>query len=100
MDALLIARWIFSKGHQRQRDIVSELVLQGLEYLAQELRYENRRDQGAEIDVPLLRWGCTHLALSMAKCGLNEDPTITYWVESAENDPLPEVRNTKHPEDI
>ena len=100
VDALLIARWIFSKGHQKQRDIVSELVLQGLWYLAQELRYENRSDQDAEIDVPLLRWGCTHLALSMARCGLNENPTIAHWVESAENDPLPEVRNAKNSEDI
>ena len=100
IDALRIARWIFSKGHREQRDVIAELVLQGLGYLAQELRYENRSDQDAEIDVPLLRWGCTHLALSMARCGLNENPTIAHWVESAENDPLPEVRNAKNSEDI
>ena len=98
--ALQIAKWIFSEGDQEQRGIITELVLYGLGYLAQELCYDNERNRDTEIDIPLLRWGCTHLALSMARCGFNKDPAIIGWVENAEDDPLPEVRNVRSFENL
>ena len=92
--ALQIAKWVFSDGEPEHRDAIGELASQGLGYLAQELRYDGSHDPD---DVPLLRWGCTHLALAMAQNGFNADPAVASWVESAENDPLPEVRYAKRP---
>ena len=93
--ALQIAKWVFSDGGSEHRNAIGELASQGLGYLAQELRYDRSHDP--DVDVPLLRWGCTHLALAMAQNGFNADPAVTKWVESAKNDPLPEVRYAKGP---
>lgn len=91
--ALQIARWIFMDGNPEQRDAIGRLASQGLGYLAQELRYDKSRDP--DIDVPLLRWGCTHLALAMAAQGFDTDAAVARWVENAETDPLPEIRHAK-----
>ena len=69
---------------------MSEYVLQGLAYLAEELRYEREHDD--DNDVPLLRWRCTQLASSMSKAGLRDHPVVAQWLEIATSDPLPEVR--------
>ena len=88
--ALQTAKWVFSEGTQEQRETICHLGLQGLNYLVEELRYDREHDQ--DVDVPLLRWGCAHLALAMAECGLGDDPAVIRWSENIENDPLPEVR--------
>ena len=93
--ALQIAKWVFLDGSSEHRNAIGELASQGLGYLAQELRYDRSHDP--DFDVPLLRWGCTHLALAMAQNGFNADPAVAKWVESARNDPLPEVRHAKGP---
>ena len=93
--ALQIAKWVFLEGGPEHRDAIGALVSQGLGYLAQELRYDGRHD--LDEDIPLLRWGCTHLALAMAQNDFNADPAVASWVESAGNDPLPEVRYAKRP---
>ena len=92
--ALAFARWIFSKGSQEQTNVLSDLVLQGLGYLIAELKYEKSHE--LDIDVPLLRWRCSHLAFAMAERGFGSDPTIISWMESTKDDPLPEVRYAKH----
>ena len=95
--ALLVANWVFKKYDLEQRNAMGELVSQGLHYLAQELRYDGIHDSLEEADVPVLRWGCTQLALTMSERGFDDDPAIAKWVESAKKDPLPEVRHAKHP---
>ena len=94
-EALRIAKWVFSDGSSEHRNAIGELASQGLGYLAQELRYDRSHDP--DFDVPLLRWGCTHLALAMAQNGFNVDPAVAKWIESAKSDPLPEVRHAKGP---
>ena len=93
--ALGIAKWIFTDGDPGQRDAIGKLASQGLGYLAQELRYDRSHDP--DIDVPLLRWGCVHLALAMDAQGFDTDAAVARWVENAETDPLPEVRHAKRP---
>ena len=89
--ALQVAKLVFEEGNQAQKDVICELVLQGLGYLVEELRYD--RMHGQDEDVPFLRWNCFRLARAMAECGFRDDPTIVRWLESAESDPLPEVRH-------
>ena len=95
--ALQVANWVFKNCSLEQRNEIGELVSQGLHNLAQELRYDGKRDPQADADVPVLRWGCTQLALTMSDRGFDDDPAIVKWVESAMKDPLPEVRHANHP---
>ena len=88
--ALDIAKWVFDEGNDAQKEVIRDLALQGLGYLVEELRYDREHD--LDIDVPLLRWHCTHLALAMAEYGLGDNPAVARWSENIENDPLPEVR--------
>ena len=92
--ALALAKWIFSKGSRDQVNVLGDLVLQGLGYLIAELKYEKSHE--LDIDVPLLRWRCSHLAFAMAERGFGSNSTIISWMESAKHDPLPEVRYAKH----
>ena len=91
--ALEIAKWVFDEGNDAQKETIRDLALQGLGYLVEELRYDREHDLDA--DVPFLRWACAHLALAMAECGLGDDPAVTRWLETAKEDPLPEVRYAK-----
>ena len=50
--ALQIAKLVFEKGNQAQKDVICELVLQGLGYLVEELRYDMSPDE--DDDVPFL----------------------------------------------
>ncbi len=92
--ALEVAKWVFDEGNDAQKEAIRDLALQGLGYLVEELRYDREHDQDA--DIPFLRWRCAHLALAMAECGLGDDPAVTRWLESAKEDPLPEVRYAKN----
>ena len=94
--ALQTAKWIVDEGSQPQRDAVCQLVLQGLGYLFEELKYERNHEQ-EDTTVPLLRWRSVQLALSMAKCGFEKAPAVVCWLKIVEKDPLPEVRNAKGP---
>ena len=88
--ALQVAKLVFDEGTEENREAMSEYVLQGLVYLAEELRYGREHDDAT--DVPLLRWRCTQLAWSMSKAGLTDHPAVAHWLEIATSDPLPEVR--------
>ena len=88
--ALQLAKLVFDEGTEENREAMSEYVLQGLVYLAEELRYGREHDDAT--DVPLLRWRCTQLAWSMSKAGLTDHPAVAHWLEIATSDPLPEVR--------
>lgn len=89
--ALATARWIFDDGDQIVKEAILQLVLQGLSYLAEELRY-NRKHEDPE-EIPFLRLLCAELAVAMAKDGQAEQPEISCWLSMAREDPLPEVRN-------
>ena len=95
--ALQTAKWIFAEGNKDHRKIIGQLAVQGLRYLLNELRYDREHQQDEDFDVPLLRWGCTHLAMAMAEHGFGDDPTVARWLENAKEDPLPEVRHAQHP---
>ncbi len=92
--ALQAAKWVFQKGSHEQKESIGELTSQGLGFLLQELDYNQNPDP--DFDVPLLRWGCTHLAVAMSESGFDQYQNIKSWVKSAGSDPLPEVRNAHH----
>ena len=90
IQALSIARWVYMEGSSEYRDAIASLAAQGLGYLEEKLRYDVENEE--DFDVPLLRWGCTQLAIAMAEHGYDSEPAVVRWIESARNDPLPEVR--------
>ena len=95
--ALQVARWIFSSGSAKQGDAIAQSTLHGLRYLIEELDYNRDHDEKDEVDIPLLRWGCAHLALAMSASVYETDPTVKRWAEVAMKDPLPEVRHAERP---
>ena len=95
--ALDVAKWVFEKGSDSQKEIIRPLALQGLGYLFEELRYDREQEQDKNIDLPLLRWRSARLAQSMATIGLEHDPAVACWLKLIEEDPLPEVRHVKDP---
>ena len=90
LSALEFAKWIFRKGKPEHKNLIQDYVVEGLEYLSKELRYDHRFDD--ELDVPLLRWLCTTLAVTMFEGGLENNTTILHWLKIANNDPFPKVR--------
>ena len=90
--ALQVATWIFKEGQESQKDSIRQLAEGGLNYLAQELRYDRSQENPEEI--PRKRLYCAELAAAMARDGLNESAAVTRWMEIAKEDPLPEVRST------
>lgn len=94
--SLQIAKWVFDEGNYAQREAVRDLALQGLAYLAEELRYD-RDDHDPDDDVPLLRWRSARLAVAMAGRGFQDAPAVARWLKITESDPLPEVRYANRP---
>ena len=95
--ALQIAKWVFDQGSDVQKAAIRDLVLQGLGYLVEELRYDSELDRDDNIDVPLLRWRSAQLASSMANDGFEDTPAVSRWLEIVKDDPLPEVRYANRP---
>ena len=95
--ALQVAKWVFDEGSSTQKETIRNLALQGLGYLAEELRYDREHDQDNNIDVPLLRWRSAQLARSMEAQGLGDVPSVARLLKIIEEDPLPEVRFVKSP---
>ncbi len=75
---------------------MKDLLLQGLGYLAEQLRYDKERDQEDD-EMPFLRWRSVQLALSMAKGDAKDAPAVARWLQIIEQDPLPEVRYMTSP---
>ena len=63
--ALHVAKLVFDEGSDDLRNIILKSTLEGLNYLAEELRYDGEHDE----DVPTLRWRCAQLASSMSQTG-------------------------------
>ena len=89
-EALLVAKQVFDEGNGKIQDIILDFTLEGLDYLAEELRYDGEHGDN---DVPNLRWRCAQLASSMSQAGFSCRPAVTRWLQIASTDPFPEVRN-------
>ena len=99
-EALAVAKWVFDYGSDAHRESIAEFALYGLNYLAEELRYDSAHDQDSDIDidtVPKLRWHCAQLISLMEKHGYQDDPAVERWLKIIEDDPLPEVRYARSP---
>ncbi len=92
-EALYAAKWIFERGIDHQKDIIRELVCQGLGYLAEELRYDREVAAEGGLDIPLVRWRCIQVAKVLAHGGWDGEPAVRRWLEIGRDDPLPEVRH-------
>lgn len=92
IQSLLIAISIFKSNNDNAKKIISELVLEGLEYLILEQNYETVKD-GIE-DTPIIRLNCFKLAYQMSLIGYQNEPLIQKWIIQGKSDPLPEVRNS------
>ncbi|MCY4354642.1 MAG: SIR2 family protein [Truepera sp.] len=95
-EALVVAKRVFDCSDSH-REPIAELTLQGLGYLAEELRYDRAHDQDSIDAVPRLRWRCAQLVSSMEKHGYKNHPVVVDWLKIVKDDPLPEVRNTRSP---
>lgn len=94
IQALNIARWAYKEGSSEYRSAIGSLAVQGLDYLEEELRYNVSNEEDS--NVPLLRSKSVQLAIAMAEYGFDSKPAVARWIESAKDDPLPEVRYAKN----
>ena len=95
--ALQLAKWAYDEGTPAHREAMSDLVLQGLSYLAEELKYEHEGHQQEDSELPLLRLLCAQLVHSIAQSDFRDEPVVALWLELAQGDPLPEVRYAVEP---
>ena len=89
--ALEVAAWLFAEGKQRLWELLTEPTLDGLNYLASELSYD--QEPGDE-ETYILRLRCAKLASSISKAGWSDKPAVKNWLEIAANDPFPEIRQS------
>ena len=92
-EALHAAKRVFEDGSEEDRDAIRDLVLSGLGYLGEELRYDREDLLDERLDVPLARWRSTQVARAMARQGLGGHPVVKRWLHVGMDDPLPEVRH-------
>ena len=90
-DALWCAIALFEARTPWVGETTVRLVLQGLTYLAEELRYD--RDVHDVELIPTLRFLCVRLAGTLSQNDFEEVTAIDRWLEIAKDDPFPEVRN-------
>ena len=91
-NALQLAIWVFTEGTPAHQDAIGALAVNGLTYLAEELRYDRERDPAEDDDLPFLRLSCVQLAQSMAHSNFAHAPAVANWLSLGKDDPLPEVR--------
>ena len=91
-EALSVAQWIFEEGRIEHRDTVRDLVVTGMGYLLEELRYDREVSEFA-LEIPLTRWRCIRVARAIAAEDSETPEVVRRWLEIGRNDPLPEVRH-------
>ena len=91
-EALYAAKWILEQGDDHHKDLVQDLVAEGLGYLSEELRYDREDVLVVGLDVPLVRWRCIEVARVLAKERRDVNPAVRRWLKIGRDDPLPEVR--------
>ncbi len=92
-EALSVAQWIFEKGRTEHRDVIRDLVLAGMRFLLEELRYDRQAADATALDIPLTRWGCIRVARAIAAEDSDMPEVVRQWLELGRGDPLPEVRH-------
>ena len=92
-EALGIAQWIFEEGRADHREIIRDLVLSGMGYLLEELRYDRETATANMLDIPLARWRCIQVARAIAAEQSETPEVVRRWLELGRDDPLPEVRH-------
>ena len=92
-EALSVAQWIFEKGRTGHRDVIRDLVLAGMRFLLEELRYDRQAADATALDIPLTRWGCIRVARAIAAEDSDMPEVVRQWLELGRGDPLPEVRH-------
>lgn len=92
-EALGIAQWIFEEGRADHREMIRDLVLSGMGYLLEELRYDRETATENMLDIPLARWRCIQVARAIAAEQSEPPEVVRRWLELGRDDPLPEVRH-------
>jgi tetratricopeptide (TPR) repeat protein len=92
--ALEVANYIYKQGNKHYIALIEENCIYGLGKMSSELAYDSSQTGGFHTVKPLLRSRCARLAASIAVTGKNSFE-LSRWATIVENDPLPEVRNTK-----
>jgi hypothetical protein len=93
--ALDLSRWILRDGPKEYHTLLIETCKHGLKCLLEEASYSRVSGVEAEdLNVPLLRQRCIRLAVALANNGHGGDPAVKGWIAVAQEDPLPEVRNS------
>ena len=91
--ALDVAKWVFEQGRTDHRDVIRDLVVAGMGYLLEQLRYDRETADANGLDVPLTRWRCIRVARAIAAERSDTPDVVRRWLELGKDDPLPEVRH-------
>ncbi len=91
--ALDVAKWIFEQGRTDHRDVIRDLVVTGMGYLLEQLRYDRETAGTDGLDIPLTRWRCVRVARAIAAERSDAPDIVRRWLELGKGDPLPEVRH-------
>lgn len=91
--ALDVAKWVFEQGRTGHRDAIRDLVVTGLGYLLEQLRYDRETADANGLDIPLTRWRCIQVARAIAVEQSETPEVVRRWLELGRDDPLPEVRH-------
>ena len=91
--ALDVAKWVFEQGRTDHRDVIRGLVVAGMGYLLEQLRYDRETAEANDLDVPLMRWRCIRVARAIAAERSDTPDVVRRWLELGKDDPLPEVRH-------
>nr|WP_320050343.1 SIR2 family protein [uncultured Desulfuromonas sp.] len=92
--ALSFCSQLFEKWPTVAIRTLSERLKYGLSCLFETCRYQKDiiSNSSERLDIPLMRYLCVKLSLSMEKAGCSHS-SIAKWIEAAPDDPLVEVRN-------
>ncbi len=98
---LSLALWCLTQIVTSKKELLPkpwiDLTMKGLEFLREETRYKDLAGDAPTViaveDFPEIRKRCTALAVALAKKGFKE-ATVNSWIDDAQNDRLPEVRET------
>ena len=88
-----LAQWLLKEGKEDYHSLIVAESEHGLGCLLEEASYQRTCNEAEELNVPLLRRNCVHLALAMTQLGFGNNTAVRGWIDSAREDPLPEVRH-------
>jgi hypothetical protein len=95
MKALRAVEWIFAECPEARTDEFDRFVVEGLEYLLGQTRYESHATAVSVLGWPHLselRAQCVRVAQAMQSADLGGEAAVREWLRVKEIDPLAEVR--------